>query len=1010
MSNTPLPVPSKAAVRALRGLAFGTTCTLALVTEDRRRRINTARSAINNGEKLRSAKQYHTGGTAFAVALEEEFIVESNPIYWKRYDLPQKLQGPARRESTSKTHSAEPSPTSPTRTRSKSPQRIGRQAQHTQLPTVDPLKVAIPNIFAPTLSEPTPPIFQSAMSHQRLVSQQELKDGAARLNPDELVAQLSKLADATDLKGLNAAMRSLAVAFSMDQLPQSTLPQLFEISSRLCVAAQRYGVTEQAQEILQLAVERGPLDEQMYHAHEPFPVIKSLIPEKFPSGSAATPLTTRLQLAIALFLPKFTQPCHLPSRELFDVAGALFEAAISAKYRLGMQQICRRMIAYQRVPSDLFQTILTSLHKEQEHKLAVKLFGLLTPEDSLGDDALCQIGDAIVDSVSNVHGYRAETVLRRLFALRGENQPLRTSWVTRLLYCEWERDHNIDGIAQLFRDLFAESIALKVVHPDGVYRVMIQIYLEAGAHAKADELFHELVQLDATCETDCRLLGLFALSKAKAGDWDGVRDSFTTMRRHTAFSALDSDKIFVPILKVYKQSHTIGETEAFLKSYIDGMQVPVSRHMVAMIANEYGAVHDKTAFISWLRYCASAGFSINAAFSNSILLNCQKHWNFHYPELRSLLFRMRQLNPESEDQVTQRIMMNAAVRDAKMSANGGRCVMGKVASLGAKLSGSSASRKCNDEYDVLLTMKQAMVRGKSSRAIAAYKQAIAAGLPHNEECLRAAVVASLTGNKDDRFCVVDLMREAQDAGHDISAAAIPLLVAQLDAVDHRVGKQHSFQGLKEKLGEFEKLQLELSDFALNRAALHLCKAKHYSGAVAFALSAAERVGRRPGYNNYNFSVLMWAYGAARDVEGLAVVIAGAEEACIRDQMCYTAMKRARRLLRASSDQGAARKGLEAIAAGLERSRLGRQTLGSERQELNAVALEIMAQAAQDAAREGKQAGSVPAPWTLKKYDAERASLGSDLDEDLGFRDVHSHSDGSDIESTSVKAEPLAATG
>ena len=86
MSNSPFPVPSKAAIRVLRGLVFGTSCTLVLVTEDRRRRISAARQAIRNADRIRSAKGYHAGGSAFAVALEEEAFAEPTVIRWKPHD------------------------------------------------------------------------------------------------------------------------------------------------------------------------------------------------------------------------------------------------------------------------------------------------------------------------------------------------------------------------------------------------------------------------------------------------------------------------------------------------------------------------------------------------------------------------------------------------------------------------------------------------------------------------------------------------------------------------------------------------------------------------------------------------------------------------------------------------------------------------------------------------------------------------------------------------------------
>src|ERR1700712_2832354 len=67
---TNLPVPSKNALRALRHLALGTSCTLAigagLLTEDRRRRIHAATEVHSNKKKIKSSSNYRTGNSAQA--------------------------------------------------------------------------------------------------------------------------------------------------------------------------------------------------------------------------------------------------------------------------------------------------------------------------------------------------------------------------------------------------------------------------------------------------------------------------------------------------------------------------------------------------------------------------------------------------------------------------------------------------------------------------------------------------------------------------------------------------------------------------------------------------------------------------------------------------------------------------------------------------------------------------------------------------------------------------------
>jgi len=73
-----LPVPSKGALRTLRHIALGTSCTVAfsagVVTEDRRRRIHSAREVRDNGKKLKSSRKYHNTGMVVGETFEEQVM------------------------------------------------------------------------------------------------------------------------------------------------------------------------------------------------------------------------------------------------------------------------------------------------------------------------------------------------------------------------------------------------------------------------------------------------------------------------------------------------------------------------------------------------------------------------------------------------------------------------------------------------------------------------------------------------------------------------------------------------------------------------------------------------------------------------------------------------------------------------------------------------------------------------------------------------------------------------
>src|SRR6187551_2484175 len=102
MFKQPQPVPSVAAIRALRGLIFGTSCTFALVAEDRRRRINAARTVLRNAERLKSDKRYYAGGAAAVAAVQDKALFDAAVIEGLNHDGPLPTAGhpshPSRRQ------------------------------------------------------------------------------------------------------------------------------------------------------------------------------------------------------------------------------------------------------------------------------------------------------------------------------------------------------------------------------------------------------------------------------------------------------------------------------------------------------------------------------------------------------------------------------------------------------------------------------------------------------------------------------------------------------------------------------------------------------------------------------------------------------------------------------------------------------------------------------------------------------------------------------------------------
>lgn len=718
-----------------------------------------------------------------------------------------------------------------------------------------------------------------------------------------------------------------------------------------------------AQDVLRLAILHEQLDEAAYLAHNPLAVVGSMIPADVPivarggggeSSSADAEaqhdaVLKQLRDAVLLFLPRMTGPRSHPVDEFVPLARQLLECAFAVNSSRLIKSVFASMVAYTGEMSEFLHWYICRLHQGERYKLVVWAYlARSVAAAPLSTAKYLELGDCVAGAARLTNSSKAGEILRALATVRSSDRVMRTSWVTELLHCQWRTGgQDYEAVQQRFAELVSSKggLAARVHHPDGVYRVMVQIALEAGRPAEAESYFDELKATSATAAGDIRLLGLFALQQAKQGDWDGVRSQFEAAVTAAATAAggrglevADAERVFVPIVKEYTQTHTIGETEDFLKSYIAELGMPVGRRMVTLLANEYGALREVQSFVGWLEYCAQAGFTVDAAFSNAILNSCRKHWKFGFRDLRTMYRKLCVLSPNFEDRVTKTIMTHAAISDAKYM---GRPVKGRILSLhaGPARSSSSSSRSISssagfvsplstagrhlDEESLYLSMKQAFASGNVVKVVRVYRMAVRGGMMASERCLKLAVAAAVrsghgsgSGSGHGRSSTaaaptqfdtaIELLQAAQTAGLDIDAAAAYVAVACIDvegpAASARRGRNGAAAAVQSILRQLEASDVRVSDMALNRAAFTVFKAGHMRSAVALALSAANTPvgGRRPGYNVWNFSVLAAAYARLADAEGLAMAVEGAAagRGVLGQLMAYKVLKQARRRLRA----------------------------------------------------------------------------------------------------------------
>ncbi len=430
MSGSPVPVPSKAAIRALRGLLLGTSCTLALIVEDRRRRIDTVRTAIRNSDRIKSRKQYHTGSTALRLALADEGLLESPAIQWKSHDVSSAARSQHARPAG---YSTEPRDAART---SLAADLACDDALATLPSSFRPPTSVLPGAFIRPLSEQIPSLGRVAATDTAGRAELESSKDADFRDVESMVSRIRDLSSQGDSAGIGAAVSLLRNAIGSQKV------ELFHASAQLCRMCLDLGLTSEAQKILELVVQAGQVDEELYYAHNPWPIIESLIPSGSVESIGRRAFLEQLHKATALFLPARSVQAKSNPPELVDVGRKLLECAFEVRCRRSIEEVYQRIVASPEDISELLSWYFTRLLETEDHDLIIRSFQAHSPERHLSETLFYTMGDVVVEAVEQSRGLKADLVLRRLVALDSGRYRLRTSWAAKLLFSHWQKHRN----------------------------------------------------------------------------------------------------------------------------------------------------------------------------------------------------------------------------------------------------------------------------------------------------------------------------------------------------------------------------------------------------------------------------------------------------------------------------------------------------------------------------------------------------------------------------------------
>ncbi|KAI0482715.1 hypothetical protein GGR56DRAFT_621277 [Xylariaceae sp. FL0804] len=901
-----LPVPSKAAVLTLRSLALGTAfgtscataCALGVLLQERRRRIRVCERVHASMEKIRSSPRY-VGRVDLETLYEERVRGESKKRRVPRAQI-DSLEGDA--EAQDRMHAkGHEEPTVPAEPE--------EPAKASSLPQQASDANALP--FHPPNQGHTAPRWQSVSSSiassrhtcaasRRFFASRASQEPSTSVPPvsrlpnaehsddwptgplsdptlhtrtiEERVAEIYQILDSGDAERLSLAVSkfdSISKAVSELASQDQQMDSLLELSARISRECQAREMWDEATAVLTSVVGLGPLDESKFHAHRPFPVIDHHLRSRWRSHET---FPERVALATKIFLARLKDKPKLHAAESERLARPLIALALQDNQHSLAEMIYWRALCQSQDPPNFAGWTIRQFCKSAWHKQVLRFFRLNYSRMRPSQACFQETMPCVAESAQAVGAPKANAVLEafaRMDCPGGVR--LRATWLMQLLEAYWQWYKDLQKSVALFEEVVSLGLLEKITRPQGLYRQMVECAVRAGDDAVARSYREKLIALDPTQISDVRLNGQMALLKAQAGDWNGVLEDFAKIQP-MGQGKEEYDQIFVMVSKIYAETHSASEIRDLVTKYTSDLGVRLHRYLVTLVAKEYSACHDMPGLLSWLQYCGDMGFARQPGALNSILVSGRTSWNLSYQELQLVRRTLLQLNPNAEDDVTRRILIQAAVHSRKSQSAAPEAAEGPRASAGLTIIPRSAHiRRSMDSRDVYEAMNRLLQCGKPRKVLNIYQHASELGIPFSSHCLRLAVLAALQSPNSTPAAAFALIRNAHRQGRDVAPAVSVYIKTQLHAYESRADNLLVYmQNLIRKFGEFN---IPIDTSVLVRMAFVCMKIKEHQKAIDFCNLAKERSGATNlCFSKDSFMVLSLAYSRLLDLDGMRSVL------------------------------------------------------------------------------------------------------------------------------------------
>ncbi|EFY92667.1 hypothetical protein MAC_01303 [Metarhizium acridum CQMa 102] len=232
-------------------------------------------------------------------------------------------------------------------------------------------------------------------------------------------------------------------------------------------------------------------------------------------------------------------------------------------------------------------------------------------------------------------------------ALRFLSQNARScSWARGVLVCRLlaqlaKTQANYDKTQRVYRMIQDAGLYTEVGIPQSteykIRRLMAILALEHGDDSLANRELELLGKLDSeACRSDIRLQTRLITRNATMGKWEEVCSDIEALGQITNTQCIGFQRLLTRTTDIFDQSHDAHELEMFLRKLATEYKLSLKHRWIYAVLDYYASRRQVEPVFSWLQFCSSHGLEIDSAFNQRFFARCRKFWSFSDKTIQSL--------------------------------------------------------------------------------------------------------------------------------------------------------------------------------------------------------------------------------------------------------------------------------------------------------------------------------------------------------------------------------------